>query len=380
MSFWEKIGNSFPVNQNLIWLNNCGTTPMSRYVEEEIQNFCQIYAGYGLLQSEYGFAKLKKNIKVKLAALLQCQEEEIVLIHHTSEGMNFLSHGAKLSAGDEVILVDGEYPSNVYPWEHLETKGVGLKYLSRVETPDQFLENLKKEITPATKLMALSAVDWCSGMAYPLSQISDILKEKNIQLVLDGAQGVGLVDINLSKLKVSALCFSAWKWLLGPLGLGAMYVAKEQLEYFNLVFKGTSSVIEDEKYLPYKTQLKPNADRFEISTPSLIDYVWFSASLNFLAEIGFDRVQLRIFELSQLLNQELENLGYQTQYQLHQTQSGIVSFSHPNWKATDLYAFLKKNNVVCTVRDNRIRLAPHVYISENQIKKVIADLKNFNGN
>jgi cysteine desulfurase/selenocysteine lyase len=297
------------------------------------------------------------------------------LIHNTAEGMNFISHGLKLSAGDDVILLQNEYPSNIYPWRHLEKKGVKLVTTPMETSPESFLKELNRSITPKTRVISLSAVHWCTGMPFPLEKIGKLCKENAIDFVIDGAQGVGMQPLDVRSANIDYMAFSAWKWLMGPLGLGVLFISKEKLNTLDPVFIGTASVINDKKYFPYKSELKPTADRFTISTANFNDWVYFEASLKFLQNIGFQLVMDRIYELSAYLRDGLADLGFNVlSNHFKDYPTGIVVCEKPGVTVDAVMQHLKNNNVVAAERLGRVRFSPHVYISPEQIDTVLGML------
>lgn len=361
----------------MIWLNNAGTTPAGMHIINALSRFMESYAEKGILTDVANYFDVQKNIKKILAELLHCFPDELCLIHNTAEGMNFVSHGLRLSPEDQVILLENEYPSNVYPWRHLEKKGVKLITTPIGTTPQGFLEALKRSITQKTRAVSLSAVHWCTGMPLPLEDIGSLCKEHNIDFIVDGAQGVGMQPIDTKKAGISYLAFSAWKWLLGPLGLGILFISREKLDALEPVFIGTSSVVRDHEYLPYKNELKPSADRFTFSTASFADWIYFEAALSFLQNIGFDTVRQRIFDLSAHLSSGLRAMGFQVysdRFPDHPT--GIVVFEKPGIRSDAIMAHLKTNKIVAAERLGRIRLSPHVYISPEQLDEVLQVLEN----
>ncbi|MDM8536695.1 aminotransferase class V-fold PLP-dependent enzyme [Desulfobacterales bacterium HSG17] len=373
--FWKTIQDAYPVNNHLIWLNNCGTTPAGNHIVKAVSDFIKGYSQKGVYTEAANYHKVRQGIKNILCQLMNCHADELCLIHNTSEGMNYISHGFDLQAGDEIILLENEYPSNIYPWQHWEDKGIVLKTTPACENLENFLDELKQKITEKTRVISLSLVHWCTGMPLPIEEVGNICKEKNIEFVVDGAQGVGLIDIDVKKMNIGFMAFSAWKWLMGPLGLGVLYIAGEKLEKLKPIFKGTESVIKDEEYLPYKTELKPNADRFTISTPGFTDWVYFLASLEYLNNIGFEKVQNRIFHLADYLAQRLRQIGfevYSDRFPKHKT--GIVVCEKKEISSANLVSQLNNDKIICAERLSRIRFAPHIYISEHQIDSAVRSL------
>jgi len=373
--FWKTIQDAYPVNNHLIWLNNCGTIPAGNHIVEAVSSFIKGYSQKGVYTEIADYHKVRQGIKNILGQLMNCNQDELCLIHNTSEGMNYISHGFDLQAEDEIILLENEYPSNIYPWQHWEEKGIILKTAPASENPEKFLKALKQKITDKTRIISISLVHWCTGMPLPIEQIGIICKEKGIEFVVDGAQGIGMIDVDVKKMNIGFMAFSAWKWLMGPLGLGVLYINRKKLEKLKPIFKGTESVIKDEEYLPYKTELKPNTDRFTISTPGFTDWVYFLASLEFLNNIGFEKVQNRIFSLADYLAQRLRQIGfevYSDRFPEHKT--GIVVCEKKEISCADLVIQLYNDNIIAAERLGRIRFAPHIYISEHQIDSAVRSL------
>ncbi len=371
---WRIVYDSFPVNQKLIWLNNCGTTPAGTHVEQAMASFMRGYAEKGVLTDAASYAEIKQRIKAILSGLLGCAPDELALIHHTAEGMNIISHGLSLAPGDEIVLLEDEYPSNVYPWLHWRDKGVDVVTTPLGSSPAVFLKEFKQRLTARTRVVALSAVHWCTGMPLPINDVGAVCQQRNISFVVDGAQGVGMQPIDVKRAGIDYMAFSAWKWLLGPLGLGVLYVSEHKLNDLKVMLFGTESVVDDQQYLPYKSELKPNADRFAYSTANFNDWVYFAASLEFLNNIGFERVRTRIFELAAHLTGGLKKSGFQVlsdNFGSPPKPSGIVVCEKPGHSASKAVSYLRQHNVVAAERLKRIRLAPHIYLSFQQLEQAI---------
>jgi selenocysteine lyase/cysteine desulfurase len=372
---WDKIHAAYPVNRHLIWLNNCGTTPLGDPMRATLNRWLDEYQRRGSAAEGFSYLGVKASINHRLEKLIGAKTGELALVHHTSEGMNFISHGLTLDPGDEILLLENEYPSNIYPWEHWIEKGVHLRTVPLTSSPEAFLAAFEAAIGPRTRVTSLSAVFWCNGMPLPLEAIGKRCAERGIVFVVDGSQGVGLVDLDVKACGIQYMAFSAWKWLLGPLGLGVMYVAKDRLESLNPIFKGTESVVGDAEYLPYKHTWKPSADRFAISTGSMTEWIYLDASLAFLEEIGFARARERIRFLADRLSTGLKSAGYELAsdaFPGHRT--GIVAASRPGLDPASAVKALKERNIITAERMGRIRLAPHVYNSEKQIDTVVAEM------
>ncbi len=372
---WKKIQTAYPVNRERIWLNNCGTTPPGEHVLRAVSDFMTDYARNSVLSKKADLRTVGNRIKLLLSDLLGCDSAEIALIHNTAEGMNLISHGLDLKPDDEIILLENEYPSNVYPWRHWGKKGVHLRTAPAGNTPGDFLAGLEPLISNRTRLIALSAVHWCTGMPFPLAAVGEICRSRGILFVVDGTQGVGMQPIDVKQCGIDYMPFSAWKWLTGPIGMGGLYIDREKLDTLRPAFIGTDSVVNSEKYLPYRDELKPTADRFTYSTPSIGDWVYFQAALTFLHEIGFETVRQRIYELSDHLRQRLRKLGFQVltdRFPDHPT--GIIVCEKSGTDAGVLVRRMAENGVHAAERLGRVRFSPHVYLSMHQIDQAARTL------
>lgn len=341
---------------------------MGNFIAEGMEKFRREYQERCIEGRRYSYKRLGGYINKTLGALIKADKEELAIIHNTSEGINFISHGLSFQEGDQVLLLRDEYPSNVYPWLHLQQKGVTIDYLEAHVDPEEFVKGLRAKINKNTRLVSISGVHWISGAIFPLKEVGQICKENDIFFCVDGTQAVGHVDVDVIDMSIDAMAFSAWKWLLGPLGLGVLYINKRRLPEVSTKFIGTSSVVDDESYLPYKSQLKPTAERFTYSTPSIHDWTHFYLSLKFLNQLGFSNVQARITELSRQTRQLLasQGLNFALSQELSQ-HTGIVSASHPKVPSASLVKELKASGFITALRNQHIRLAPHICNTHSQL-------------
>jgi cysteine desulfurase / selenocysteine lyase len=373
---WQKVYDAYPINAECVWLNNCGITPTGAHIVARMAAHFDQMAQHGPGGGDASPAKLTQSIQQRLGQLLHAEPEDIALIHNTAEGMTMISLGLALSPGDELLLLENEYPSNVYPWEHWRDRGVKLSFVPMGDTREAFLEHFERAVTPRTKVAAMSMVHWCTGMPLPVQEMAKLCHERGILLVLDGSQGVGQVAIDFARIAPAVLCFSAWKWLLGPLGLGAIVVDRETLTRLSMPFKATDSVANPLSYLPYQSQMRASVERYTYSTANYNDWVYFDESLDFLGKIGFDRVAARLLELTARLLHGLSRLGFRSAY-THgdQPQSGILSVRKPGVDIDALCANLTKRGFVTRVRLEHLRLAPHVYESLEQMDATVAAIE-----
>ena len=377
MSHWRSVQEAYPINERWVWLNNCGTTPPGRHIALAMHEYFERCSRLGPGSDQYAPELVARKIKASLSRLLGARPDEVALVHNTAEAITMVSLGMDLVSGDEILILENEYPSNVYPWEVWQERGVKLRFVPLADSEDGFIDNFQRALGPHTRVAALSMVHWCTGLPLPMPEIAQLCHERDIRLVIDGSQGVGQVPIDVGRLGPCAVAFSAWKWLLGPLGLGVLVVSQQLLPLIKPVFKGPDGMA-DSQYLPYQSTFKPTADRFTYSTANYNDWVYLAASLDWLEDIGFERVQARIQELTGQLWGGLREAGFRSAYDRTRSgSSGILAVDKPGVDCGRLAELLSERGILARERLGRLRLAPHVYISSDQIAgtvKAIAEL------
>jgi len=371
---WHDIRELFPIHRTCVYLNNAGVAPPSVRVLEALSDFHRRHAAQGWSRTARYAREAAARVKSLLAVLLHCSPSSIALLHNTSEGMNVVAQGLAWSPGDAVLGLDREYPANVYPWWNLEKKGVRYIRVRPVHTA-QDLVNIERALEPGVRLLAVSVVDWCSGFVLDVQALGEICRRQGVLLVLDVAQALGVVPLDPQAARVAALSGSAWKWLLGPVGVGVFYCSPGLLSRLDPVFVGTDTVVDPQQFLPYKFIPKPDASRFEFSTGNQNDWVFFRASLELLNEIGFDKVQERILYLGDYLAGGLERQGFTVEGRDPAgARSGIVSFSREDLDALQTVQRLAARDIVVRERDGMVRVSPHIYNNEDDLDRLFSEL------
>lgn len=367
---WLAVAQDFRVNTELTWLNSCGIAPMPTPVMNAVKAHLEGFARkviFGTRSEE----DLMDAIAGHLAPLINAPVADVAPIHHTTEGMTFISLGLRLQPGDEVVLMSNEYPSNVYPWQHWQAQGINIQAMQDGPTPSDVVASARQLLSAKTRVLSVSAVHWCTGMPMPLEDLGRLCAEHNVLLIVDGAQGVGHVNIDVIKCNIAAMAFSAWKWLMGPVGLGALYLRQDLLNALKFPFKGTGSVVNDHVYFPYRDEVKATVARYVVSTPSFTDWTHFEASLAYLSSLGFAAVQERVHFLAAHLADRLRAHGFElARDQYGGAASAIVAARLPGKDMATLVTRLGEAGIVAAERLGWLRMAPHIHLNENQLSDV----------
>ena len=297
-SFWQLVKSQFRFAPELYYFNNAslGSSPIP--VQEATQNFRDLLDSF---PSKYMWGDWKDEIEAtrKLVAdMFSVSEEEIALIHNTTEGMNLIAKSFDLKAGDEVILADHEHASGTIAWEvWQESKGIKLirpQLPMMPESVEDIVEVYRKAITPKTKIISMCHLVNTNGMILPVKEISAMAKERGILVAVDGAQSAGMFQFNLRDLDCDFYTASAHKWLFSPKGIGVFYAKKESQHHLKplIVARGhdDQSIRRLENY----------------NTRNLPELLGLGAAVEFHNMIGAEKIDRRSFELKNYFRSKIE--------------------------------------------------------------------------
>jgi selenocysteine lyase/cysteine desulfurase len=343
-------------------------------VLESLEAYHRDHALYGFHKAIVKYSDTGTEIKKILAEFLGCSPSCIALTHNTSEGMNIVAQGTTWVQGDCVLGLDLEYPANVYPWWNLEKRGVQHLRVKPTHSAED-LATLKNNMSDQVRMVAVSAVDWCSGFVLDLADLGEFCRKRNVLLVVDMAQALGAVPLQPETAGIAAMAGSAWKWLMGPVGLGVFYCHPGLMEQLDLVYVGTDTVVDSHKYLDYRFEPKPDASRFEFSTPNVNDWVYLLAAIRLLREIGLEEVRKRILSLNNYLRDGLKSKGLHVRgSERQEEQSGILSFWREDMDAKEEVKRLAAQDIFVAARDGAIRVSPHIFNNEEDLNRLLSSI------
>lgn len=353
-----KIKQDFPIlkrklknGKKLIYLDNAATTQKPKQVIDAI---CKYYSEYNsnIHRAVYQIAEEATEEYEKTRANIQRfinarYPEEIIFTRNTTESINLIAYtwGEKnIRKGNKIILTEYEHHSNIVPWQMLSNeKGAKINYTDTDENGYLNLESFSKflEDEEETKLVSLSHMSNVLGTVYPAKEIIKMAHEKKVPVVIDGAQSVPHLHTDVQDLDCDFLAFSAHK-MLGPTGVGILYVKKEILEHMPPFITGGDMIKEVHKEntvfneLPYK---------FEGGTPNIADVIGFNAAIDYLKRIGMENVRDHEIELIKYLYNSIKDIKGIKIYGPERVvdRGGLVTFNiegiHPHDCATILNDF-----------------------------------------
>jgi cysteine desulfurase/selenocysteine lyase len=351
----EKAREDFPIlkmqvnNKALVYFDNGATSQKPKQVVDAIANYyyeenSNIHRGVHTLSQKatlhYELARetVQKHINAASA-------NEIIFTRGTTESINLAAHCfGKLfvQKGDEIIVSEMEHHSNILPWQVLcEEKGAVLKVIPVNKTGELLLEEYKKLLSDKTKLVAVTHVSNTLGVINDVKEIIAIAKRKSIPVLLDGAQAIPHMVVDIQDLDCDFYCFSGHK-IYAPTGIGVLYAKAKWIEKFEpyQVGGGTIKTVTFEKTVYADGPLK-----FEAGTPNIEGAIGLAAALNYINEIGLPTISSYENELMQYATQKLRQLAGIKMYGDIQNKAAVISFNIKDIHPFDVGTILDKQGV-----------------------------------
>ena len=279
-----KIRRDFPLlEKGIIYFDNAASslTPIQviKAIEDYYLNYrANISRGIYSLSRE---ATLKyEKTREKIAKFINSNPEEIIFTRNTTESINIVANGLNLSRGGKIITTIFEHHSNLLPWLRLREKGIEVEIISPKSVLD-FLLELEESIDSRTRLIAMSHVSNVIGNIFPIEKVGKICRDEGILLLVDGAQSAPHLEIDVKKLNCDFFAFSAHK-MLGPTGVGCLYIREEIFSELKPTFLGGGTV--EDVPLP-EFELFKNFSKFEYGTPNISGVIGLGEAINYLSEI-----------------------------------------------------------------------------------------------
>ncbi|MEN8189514.1 MAG: aminotransferase class V-fold PLP-dependent enzyme [Thermodesulfobacteriota bacterium] len=363
-------------NSKSLFLGHCSISPLFQGAADAIIDYHREMAAGGITALPQFFETMDRFHK-NGARFLHTEKKNISYVHNTAEAMGLIANGYPFEAGEEVISYIHEYPSNHYPWRLQENRGVRLKLLPdraapamplRPNQPNGWsMEDLESLVTDRTRLLAVSHVQFATGYAADLYELGQFCKERNIDLVVDCAQSLGCLPVYPEKYHISALAASSWKWLMGPKGSGFFYTSEKFRKKIQTTMTGAAMMKQGLDYLNHDWAPLDDGQRFEYSTLPW-DHI---SGLNAIFEqifIDQDMVELRdeVFRLQDILAGELDPDLVEINRFENNHRSGILT-AVVKTELAKLSRDLLQQQLVVTSQGGYLRLAPHFYMSDEQM-------------
>jgi selenocysteine lyase/cysteine desulfurase len=362
--------NLFPITRESHYLNHAAVSPTSTRVRDAAQDWLSDLVHHGMANI-LDWVHRERETRASAARILGAAVDEIAFIRSTSHGLSTFAEGLDWKPGDEVAVCTAlEYPANVYPWMHLESRGVTIRPIEPTEggvTP----EAVAKALSPRTRVVSVSSVEFATGVATDLEAIGALCRQRGVLFCVDGIQSVGAFPIDVKRGQIDFLAADSHKWQLGLPGIGIAYVRREIAPRLRPAVVGWKSVKNPLDFDHLHFELRDDASRFEEGTQSFATILGMGAGLALLEEVGIERIASHIAAWIGETEKALAARGLDPGPS-PSVRKGILTFRPPSGSAEDFVQRAANAGVVLSARRGRVRVSPHFYNGEAELAALLA--------
>jgi len=366
------------------WLNCAHQGPLTLIAAKEAQEAIAWKIAPFHLTTER-FSSVPRRLKQALASLIDVEAEDIILGNSASYGLHLLANGIRWRAGDEILLMKGDFPSDILPWLALREKGVKVRLIQPRHHVIQ-ADELRENITSDTKLLCLTLVHSFSGLAIDADALSEICHARGVIFVLNTSQALGARPFSIKTTPVDAITNVGHKWLCGPYGTGFCWInpeLRESLEYnqaYWLSMQTADDLANEPNVLARRHDL--GARRYDVfGTANFFNFKPWAASVEYLLAQGIENIGAHNQELVSRLIAGLDL----SRYELLSPREGrarstlvFISSRQPQ-RNVEIYERFLEEQVYIAHRAGNLRFSPHLYNTCEDIDRALSILNSFSG-
>jgi len=383
---FAELRESIPAIRHYVCLNSGGVAPTPQATLDLQQSWYDREAVMTTTNPDLReiYYEELAGLRGEIAELLNAEPGEIALIRAVSEAVSFVAAALELKRGDRVILTAAEHPSGYLAWLTLRDRlGLELVAIDADGDDDAFLRDVEAAMTPNTRAFCLSHVTTERGIVLPVDRVSALARERGVVTVVDAAQSFGARPTDMQQLGCDVFTFPAFKWSMGPYGVGAMYVRRDAQERLHPWGSGAGAVSQS-SFPPGEAHLHDNAQRYEFGARPYALYAAWRASIRILTDLGLEAVQQRSAELAaeaRAVFGDLPGASIRTPEQ-GEARSGIFTVGLDGADGTALADHcLHAHRVLCRAADGKtaVRLSFHAFNDPTDIQAAVAAFEDYSG-
>ena len=369
----DKIRKDFPMIQNnpdLVYLDSAATSLKPQCVIDAVVDFYTKHTS-NVHRGDYRVAeindKLYDGTRNLVAELIHCDKDEVVYTRNVSHSLNQIAFGLKpmLKKGDTVLITYAEHASNVLPWFALQKEiGINIEYIETDEEANITIDTFKKAMHEGVKVVSVAEVTNVLGSIQPIKEMCEIAHSYGAYMIVDGAQSVPHMKVDVKDLDVDFLGFSAHK-MCGPSGVGILYGKKKLLDAMEPVFYGGDMNARFNK--DGEMLLKDTPVKFEAGTPNIEGVIGTGAAIQYLLSIGLDNIheyekELRAYAIEKL--SQLDNIEIINPNNLY----GPIDFNAKGVFAQDAAGFLASKNIAVRSGNHCAKILHNIIHTDQSIR------------
>lgn len=368
---WDDLRErEFPVARRWAYLDHAAVSPLPRCAVEALMTWSNDVLHHGAVNWPAWERKVDVT-RERMARLINADPDEIVFTPSTTHGIGLVAEGFPWRTGDNVVSTEDEFPSNIYPWMNLASRGVALRRIPAREDGRILVDDLAAAFDYRTRLLAISHVEFASGFRNDLDRLAELCHSRDAALFVDAIQGIGPHTIDVRKTPIDFLAADGHKWLLGPEGAGFLYIRRDWIERLRPIMVGWHSVARPHDHSRIDFTLKPNAQRWEGGSYVMPGLQALGASLELLMGIGPELVSARILDRAEGVRERALARGWEVFGSEDPAErSAIVSLRRPGTDHAEFARRLKERGIAASCRGGRIRISAHVYNGEDDLDRL----------
>jgi selenocysteine lyase/cysteine desulfurase len=352
----------FPLDRNILYFNHAAVSPWPRCTADAIKQFTDQNLHTG--SKHYPeWMETEQQLRELLRWLINAESaDDIALLKNTSEGLSVIAYGLEWSAGDNVVIPAGEFPSNRIVWESLRQFGVETRQIDILSADDPE-KALIEAMDVKTRLLSVSAVQYSSGFRLNLEKLGAGCRHHNVLFAVDAIQQLGALQFDQQQIQADFIVADGHKWMMGPEGLALFYCKSAVRPRINLKQYGWRMIENPVDFLQHEWRIADTAKRFECGSPNMLAIFALHASINLIKQTGKQIIEESILNNIANINEYvLNSKNYQLLINTDKNRlSGITNFRHRDLDSHALFKTLTEQGVQCAERGQGIRLSPHFY-------------------
>lgn len=370
----------FPGADAGIYLNAASFGLLPRRSVDAVERLTEARTGPGRFE-EVELGEALDRARSAAGRLVGARPDDVTLAPNTSYGVNLAARLVAREEAGTIVVSDGEFPANVFPWMALEAEGFRVERVPSdpLGRPDE--EALLERIAgDDVRAFALSSVQFSSGYRADLETLGRACREHGVLFAVDAIQSLGVVPLDVEDARVDVLASGAQKWLCSPWGSGFAWVAPRHRDRFDpplVSWLAMEGATDFDRLLEYRYTFTGDGRKYELATLGVQDYLGMAHSIELILELGVERIRRHVTRLQEPLFRwidEAEGVVRITPRE-EEKRAGIVSFRMP--RQAEAVAALREAGVELAVRDGAVRLAPHLYNTPAEIGRVLDVLEGF---
>jgi selenocysteine lyase/cysteine desulfurase len=372
--------SQFPVTERYRYFNHAGVSPLPVVVGDAIAAATADFTLHGFKAFDT-WGDQQEDARAGAAALMGVPTDDVAFVKNTTEGLSFVANGLTWRSGDRVIVPDLEFPSTIYPWLSLRDLGVAVDVLAPVGPTGALpLDRFEQQLVAnrgSTRVVALSWVQYAKGWRIDPAALAALCHRHGALLCLDAIQALGVMPARFEEWDVDFAAADAHKFVLGPLGIGVLYVADRCRDLLRPLEPGWASVAHRDDYDNLELVYDDNARRFEGGSANNLTIAGLGAAIDLVRGVGVEAIWSHVDALVGRAADELAEAGAEVLSDRGDHRSANLCFRVPGVDTAALAEHLDARGFVCAARGGGIRIAPHGYNTADEIDALVDEVQAF---